>query len=110
MAAAAERAGERTACWYVYIVRCADGTLYTGVATDVDRRLAEHRAGAPRGARYLRGRAPLELVFAHRVGSRAAAQRVEHSIKSLPRRRKEALVSGASSIAALAIEIGGDPP
>jgi len=45
--------------WYLYIVRCRDGTLYTGISTDVDRRLAEHRQGGNAGARYLKGRAPL---------------------------------------------------
>jgi len=47
--------------WYVYILRCGDGTLYTGITDDVDRRLAAHRAG--RGAKYTRGRGPLELVY-----------------------------------------------
>ncbi len=52
--------------WYLYLVRCGDGTLYTGISTDVGRRLAEHRAG--KGARYLRGRGPLSLARKVRVG------------------------------------------
>jgi putative endonuclease len=78
--------------WSVYIVRCRDGSLYTGIATDVARRLAEHADG--RGARYLRGRGPLRLELERRVGSRAAAQSVEARIKRLSRREKERLLRG----------------
>lgn len=81
----------------LYIVRCADDTLYTGIATDVGKRLAEHARG-PRGARYLRGRGPLELVFSVEVGDRAAAQRLEHRVKRLSRSRKEALISGRDGL------------
>lgn len=86
--------------WYLYVVRCADGCLYTGISTDVSRRLAAHRDN--RGARRLRGRAPLELVFEHPVGTRSAAQRLEYRIKRLDRRSKDALISGALEIASLA--------
>jgi putative endonuclease len=74
------------------MVRCRDGTLYTGIATDVERRLAAHRSG--KGAKYLRGRGPLKLVFSRRVGSLAAALREEHRIKRMGRRAKERLLSG----------------
>ena len=77
--------------WFVYVVRCADGTLYTGIATDVARRLAEHEGSTGRGAKYLRGRTPLELLLARATGSREIALRVEHRIKQLPRARKEEL-------------------
>jgi putative endonuclease len=77
----------------VYLVRCADGALYTGIATDVPRRLDEHQGAAGRGARALRGRGPLSLVLQHRVGARGLAQRVEASIKRLPKADKEALVA-----------------
>ncbi len=87
--------------WHLYIVRCADGSLYTGVAVDVARRIAEHRAGASRAARYLRGRGPLALALSHPVGSRAQALRLERAVKALPKRRKEALVAGTESIAEL---------
>ena len=74
--------------WSVYLVRCRDGSLYTGIATDVTRRFDEHVSGQ-RGAKYLRGRGPLALVFQQQVGSRSAASRVEHYLRRLPRRVKE---------------------
>jgi len=78
---------------YVYVLRCADETLYTGYTTDVDRRVAEHDAGA--GAKYTRGRTPVELVHVERHGSRSAALSREHEIKSLSRARKEELIDGS---------------
>ena len=78
--------------WFVYIVRCRDGTLYTGIATDVSRRLAEHQGAGGKGAKYLRGRGPLQLVFARSAASRGAALQLESRIKRLPKTRKEALV------------------
>lgn len=88
--------------WYVYIVRTAGNTLYTGVSTDVQRRLAEHQAGGPRCARSLRGRGPLELVFWQAVGSRSRALRLEWQIKRWPRARKDALIQGRRSLDAAA--------
>ena len=76
--------------WSVYLLRCADGSLYTGIATDVSRRLAEHADGE-KGAKYLRGRGPLELVFHQEVGDRSLALRIEHRIKRLPKACKEDL-------------------
>jgi putative endonuclease len=84
----------------LYIVRCADGSLYTGIALDVARRMAEH-ASSPRGARYLRGKGPLELVFEQAVGDRSCASRLEHCVKRLDRASKEALIAGRSSLADL---------
>lgn len=81
----------------VYMVRCADDSLYTGIATDVERRLAEHESSA-RGAKYLRGRGPLHLVFAEEVGDRSSASRVERHLKSLDKAGKEALVNGSRSL------------
>ncbi len=77
----------------LYILRCADGSLYTGIATDVDKRLAEHVSGI-RGAKYLRGRGPLELVFSAAAGDRAAASRLEYRVKQLTRTQKLQLVAG----------------
>lgn len=94
--------GDASPTWSVYLVRRADGALYTGVATDVDRRLEEHRSG--RGARALRGRGPLELAARAEVGERAAALRVEHRIKRLAKLEKEALVRSAERLAALVAE------
>jgi len=80
--------------WQVYMIRCADGSLYTGIARDPVRRLEQHRSGGARAAKYLRGRAPLRLVFARVVGARADALRVERAIKSLPKTHKEQIVRG----------------
>jgi len=77
---------------YVYVVECADGTLYTGYTTDVERRVAEHDAGE--GARYTRGRTPVELVHVEGYDSRSAAMSREYEIKQLSRRRKERLIDG----------------
>lgn len=84
--------------WFVYMVRTSKGALYTGITTDVHRRFAEHQAGAPRGARSLRGKGPLELVFHSSVGDRSRASRLEWQIKRWPRARKEALASGELSL------------
>lgn len=81
----------------LYILRCGDGSLYTGIALDVARRLDEHRNGL-RGAKYLRGRAPLELVFEQAAGDRAQAQRLEHRVKRLSKAEKEALIGGDLSL------------
>ena len=81
----------------VYMLRCGDGSLYTGIAIDVARRLEEHRS-SPRGAKYLRGRGPLTLAYAEVVGDRGDATRVEHCLKSLAKADKEALVAGRVSL------------
>jgi putative endonuclease len=91
----------------LYIVRCADGALYTGIATDIDKRLTEHASGV-RGAKFLRGRGPLELVFAEIVGDRASALRLEHRVKQLTRAQKLELVSGERRLAELAGTCGAE--
>jgi putative endonuclease len=78
--------------WYLYMIRAGDGSLYTGVATDVTRRLAEHRTGGRRCARYLRGRGPLRLVYKRRLGSLSLALRAERGIKRMRKREKERIV------------------
>ena len=75
---------------YVYVLRCADGTLYTGYTTDVERRVAEHDAGD--GAKYTSGRGPVELVHREAYPSRSAAMSREYAIKSLSRAAKERLI------------------
>ena len=82
--------------WYVYILRCGDGTLYTGITDDIPRRLAAHRAG--KGAKYTRGRGPLELVYQERVPDKSAALRREAAIKRLRRGEKERLIERAKSL------------
>ncbi len=94
----------------LYIVRCADGTLYTGIATDVSKRLTDHET-SPRGAKYLRGRGPLQVVFSEVVGDRASASQLEYRVKRLSRARKLALIEGRSALSELAsgqvLEEGG---
>lgn len=78
--------------WHVYLIRCADGSLYTGITTDIARRLAEHRAG--KGAKYLKGRGPLALAYSRPIGDRATASREEARIKKLSKLQKEGLIAG----------------
>lgn len=78
--------------WQLYIVRTAKGSLYTGITTDVLRRFAEHQSG--RGARALRGKGPLDLVFHCEAGDRASASRLEYQVKQLTRQQKLLLVAG----------------
>ena len=76
--------------WYVYMLRCGDGSLYTGSTTDVERRLREHQGGT--GARYTRSRPPVTLAYAEEAPDRFAAQRREAAIKKLPRAQKLKLI------------------
>lgn len=78
--------------WFVYIARCGDGSLYTGVALDVRARVAAHNAG--RGARYTRGRGPIAVCAQRRCGSKGDALRLEWAVKQLPRPQKETLLAG----------------
>ena len=78
--------------WSLYMVRDGAGRLYTGISTDVTRRLAEHQAG--KGARALRGRGPLQLVWQQHVGGHGDALRLEYRLKQWPKARKEALIQG----------------
>jgi putative endonuclease len=78
--------------WYLYVIRCRDGTLYTGISTDIDRRLAEHREGGDAGSKYLKGRAPLTLLFQKRLGSRSLALKVENRVKKLSKAKKEKMI------------------
>lgn len=80
-------------CWRLYILRCGDGTLYTGIAVNVQHRLQMHRLG--KGARYTRGRGPLTLVYQEECGNHSDALRREYAIKALPREEKELLISAA---------------
>ena len=77
----------------VYILRCQDGTLYTGAAKDLERRLAQHAAG--RASRYTRSRLPIELAWSRRVRTWSDALNTERWIKTLSRAQKDALVGGA---------------
>ncbi|HEC29338.1 MAG TPA: GIY-YIG nuclease family protein [Gammaproteobacteria bacterium] len=78
--------------WYVYIVRCADNSLYTGVAKELKRRVHEHNTCNRLGAKYTRGRRPVRLVFQQKFTSRSEACRFESRVKSLKKNQKEELV------------------
>ncbi len=81
---------EADSAWSVYIVCCADDSLYTGISKDVEKRLIAHRAG--KGAKYTKTRLPLELVYTESGYSRSTALKREHAIKSLTRHEKLALI------------------
>lgn len=81
--------------WCVYILRCKDGTLYTGATDNFPRRLAAHQAG--KGAKYTRGRGPLEPVYREDCEDMSAALKREYAIKHLSREKKLVLISGTKS-------------
>lgn len=97
--AAAVKAG----VWFVYVVECADGSLYTGIARDVAARLAAHEAG--KGARYTRGRGPLKLLRKRRCGGHGDALRLEHAFKRLSREEKRALLASPRRFGAFARQV-----
>lgn len=82
--------------WYLYILRCGDGTLYTGITTDVEKRLEAHRAG--KGAKYTRGRAPLELVYREVCADHSAALKREMAVKKLSREEKHRLIQSSDDV------------
>lgn len=77
--------------WYVYMVRCCDSSLYTGVTNNLDRRLREHNGEKPNGARYTRPRRPVTLVYSESVADRQSACRREFELKALKKPEKEML-------------------
>src|SRR5262245_9368233 len=81
----------RTPLWFVYVVRCADRTLYTGISTDVTRRVEEHNDGS--GARYTRSRAPVQLVYLERKRDRGTALKREYEIKQMTAEAKCVLIA-----------------
>ncbi len=79
--------------WHIYFVRTRYGSLYTGIATDVARRLTEHGQANGRGAKYLRSKGPLELAYQTKIGNRALALKVERCVKKLSKDQKENIVT-----------------
>jgi len=79
--------------WFLYLIRCGNGRLYTGITTDVERRFEEHKSGDKKGSKYLRGKAPLKLVMKKRVGDRSMALKIEAKVKKLPKTEKELLIN-----------------
>ncbi len=92
--------------WHLYLVRCHDGSLYTGITTNVNRRFAEHQENNGAGAKYLRGRKPLVLVFQKKLGSRSLALGVENKVKKLSKTRKEELVKDNTRIDEIIKQVG----
>lgn len=84
--------------WHLYMIRCADDSLYTGITTNVLRRFGEHQAQGKLCARYLRGRAPLQLVFTCPAGDRSSASQLEYRLKQLSRADKLALIRGEKTL------------
>ena len=94
------RGGEvHTADWLCYLLSCADGTLYCGITKDLAQRLTDHNAGV--GAKYTRGRTPVQLVYVESCAGKSAALKREMQIKKLPRSKKQALSEQATAAAAL---------
>ena len=83
---------EQVSMWYLYLIRCANGHLYTGITTDVARRFNEHQSSSPKAAKYLRGKGPLTLMYQEQVGTRSDALRREIAVKKLSRAQKLALI------------------
>ncbi|MEM7027153.1 MAG: GIY-YIG nuclease family protein [Pseudomonadota bacterium] len=77
--------------WYIYILRCADNSLYTGITTDIERRIVEHNAGN-KGARYTRSRRPVNLVYTEKYNSRSDASKREAVIKKMTQAQKNELI------------------
>ncbi|MFT4861760.1 MAG: putative endonuclease [Pseudohongiellaceae bacterium] len=94
-------ASDEPALWFVYIIRCGDSSLYTGITVDVKRRLKEHsgESGVNKGAKSLRGKLPLSLVFSTPLNCRSAALKLEYKIKQLSKAKKEELVCGGLTLA-----------
>ena len=99
--------GKEPAGWFVYVLRCADGTLYTGITTDTVRRLAQHNAGT--ASKYTRSRRPVALAYTEAQPDRSAASKREAAIKSLRRGEKQALLATRRSPGRRTSPTGSDP-
>ena len=94
----AEKTADDSAIWSLYIIQCADDSLYIGITTEVERRFEEHQNGGPKSAKYVRGRGPLKLVFHTEIGDRSLASKYEYACKRLSKSQKTQLISGSLSI------------
>lgn len=92
--------------WHVYLIRTRFGALYTGITTDVERRVAEHAQAGRGGAKYLRSKGPLVLVYEASIGSRMLALKVERSLKSLSKKDKERIVAARPDAGELLARLG----
>lgn len=80
-----------SSCWHLYLIRCSNNSLYTGITTDIERRFLEHQS-MPQGSKYLRGKGPLQLAYQCEIGDKGLALKVEHRVKQLQKAQKERLV------------------
>ena len=94
----------------MYLVRCRDGSLYTGISTNVARRFAQHREEGAAGAKYLKGRGPLTLVFKKKLGSNSLALKVERRVKKLSKAKKEELIGSKTHINKIIKQFGSQLP
>ncbi|VAW51358.1 hypothetical protein MNBD_GAMMA06-945 [hydrothermal vent metagenome] len=83
---------EKPKSWFVYVLRCADNSLYTGITLNIDKRLDEHNGIEKNGAKYTHSRRPVELAYLEATTSRSSACKREHAIKNLKKSEKEILV------------------
>lgn len=86
---------KKTNAWWVYILKCADGTLYTGITNNIEKRIQKHNQGV--GAKYTRSRAPVHLLYSEQFENRSEASQREYSIKQLSLKQKKELVSETKS-------------
>jgi putative endonuclease len=93
---------------YLYIIKCHDGSLYTGISTNVGRRFSEHQGKGDAGSKYLKGKGPLSLVFEKKVGSKSLALKVESKIKKLPKAKKESLMEVPGYIEGIVKQASGN--
>ena len=91
--------------WHLYIIRTRSGALYTGISTDVERRFQEHSSG--KGAKALRGKGPLQLVYSQPVANHSEALRLEAKVKKMSKQQKEQLVAGDLSTCHLETDTNG---
>lgn len=90
-----------TSDWYLYLIRCRDGSLYTGISTNVIRRFHQHQGEGKSGSKYLKGRGPLTLVLWERLGDKTLALKVESKVKKLSKSNKEKLVALPKQVEAI---------
>lgn len=89
--------------WSIYMIRCGDRSLYTGISNNVAKRFAVHQSGSSQAAKYTRTRHPLRLVFTTEIGTKSAASRMEYCVKQLSKKTKENLVAGTISLSDLGL-------
>lgn len=93
--------------WFLYFIRTKSGSLYTGITTNVERRFAEHQSAGNLGAKFLKGKGPLQLEFSIKVGNRSQALKLEYQVKQLPKATKEKVVLGVVQLCSLFPELVG---